>query len=424
MQLSTRKIDISDLKPAPYNPRKDLKPGDAEYEKLAASIEAFGYLEPIVYNERTGNVISGHQRLKVLKAKGETRVDCVVVDFDPDTEKAANIALNKISGDWDFAKLADLLLELDSANFDLDLTGFGEDEVKQIMGWTPGFETPEEDFDPEEALEQAPTRVQRGQIWQCGKHRVMCGDSTSAEDVKRLMGGQKALLYATDPPYAVDYVEKARDMNKRGYVHSRATLSSDIEGDGLKAGQEEGLWREVFTLAAEHALEQNAAWYVWHGGSRAMLAMCNLLCEIGLLFHQTIVWRKNNFVIGRCDYQANSEACFYGWMKGNRPPFYGKKNQTTVWDVARDTNKPDHPTQKPVEVFTIPILNHTKENELVHDSFLGSGTTLIAAEQTGRVCYGMEISPRYCDVVLERWEKLTGGQASLLETCPQKTTDL
>lgn len=413
--MRIERIAIDKLNPAAYNPRKDLQPGDAEYDKLYNSIEAFGYVEPIVWNERTGNVVSGHQRLKILIARGEKDAQCSVVDLDDASEKALNVAMNKISGDWDMFKLGDLMKDLDAVGYDLDLTGFDMPDIAELLGESkPNIS---DDFDVDEAMEANPdtTRVQRGEIWQLGKHRVMCGDSTSKEDVAALMGGEKAVLYLTDPPYAVDYVDKARDMNKLGYVHSRATLSSAIVGDGIEAGQEVGLWKSVFELAMSDALTDHAAWYVWHGGSRAMLAMCNLLVELGLLFHQTIVWRKNNFVIGRCDYQANSEACFYGWVKGNRPPFYGAKNQTTVWDISRDTNKPDHPTQKPVELFVIPIENHTKPSEIIYDSFLGSGSALVAAEKTGRVCYGMEISPHYCDVIIARWEAATGEQAVLLE---------
>lgn len=419
--LKLETIPISKLRAAKYNPRKDLKPNDKEYEKIKRSINEFGYIDPVIWNKQTGNVVGGHQRLKILIEQGASEVECVVVDFDEVKEKLANIALNKISGDWEFSALADLILDLDTINADLSVTGFDEAEIQDIMGWTPdGIKTPEQDDFIPEPPKEAITKT--GDIWLLGKHRVMCGDSTKIEDVERLMDGKKCSLYLTDPPYAVDYVSKARDMNKLGYVHSRATLRSAISGDGIEAGQEEDLWRDVFVLSKEIALADNAAWYVWHDCRRAMLAMCNLLVELGLLFHQTIVWRKNNFVIGRCDYQANSEACFYGWVKGNRPPFYGAKNQTTVWDISRDTQKPDHPTQKPVDLFVIPIENHTTKDELVYDSFIGSGSTLIACEKTNRVCYGMEIDPVYCDVIVKRWEEYAGKKAELLSDENQTNT--
>jgi DNA modification methylase len=237
-----------------------------------------------------------------------------------------------------------------------------------------------------------------------GTHRLLCGDATEAEDVGRLMGGEKAKLLLTDPPYAVDYVEKARDMNGRGYVHSRGTLAAAIEGDGLDEDAARELWRGAFRAAFDHALDGHAAVYAWHAPGRAMLTLYNLLAEMGVLHHQTIIWAKNGFVIGRCDYQWSHEPCFYGWLKGSRPEFYGPKNQTTVWQLPRDTNAPLHPTQKPVACFTPPFENHLKPGGAAYDPFLGSGTTLIAAHRLGRRCFGMEIGPRYCEVVLRRCE--------------------
>jgi hypothetical protein len=376
-------VDIDKLNPAPYNPRKDLKPGDAEYEKLATSIEAFGYLEPIVYNQRTGNVISGHQRLKVLKAKGEKRVEVVVVDFDEDTEKAANLALNKISGDWDFTKLADLLLELDTANFDLDLTGFDHDELEQIMGWTPPT-VGEAEFDPDEAVENAPTRVQPGEVWQLGKHRVMCGDSTKADDVERLMAGERAACAFSDPPYNVDYeyADTKDDRTPQEYTDfNRAWF-------GLLCSNSE---RQVITPGGNNL----ALW----------------LADVQRPYH-TAVWTKTNALtrgkVAHC--MCWEPILFYGeqWPRE-------RANDVFDFPVGLQPDVGGHTCPKPLKLLVDIVSNYVPDGACVLDLFLGSGTTLIAAEQTGRVCYGMEISPRYCDVILARWEKLTGQQAARVD---------
>ena len=217
-----------------------------------------------------------------------------------------------------------------------------------------------------------------------------------------LMAGEKAGLLLTDPPYAVDYVSKARDMNRLGYGHSRAKRSSDIEGDKIDDQTAIDLWRKSFKLAMDTVLDEKAAWYIWHASNRAMRDFLNVLAEFPLLHHQTIIWIKNNFVIGRCDYQGKHESCWYGWKQGYRPPFYGEKNQTTVWEEPRDTVVPLHPTQKPVAIMIPPFENHLKIGGICYDPFLGSGTTVVAAENTGRLCYGLEISEKYVSVCLQR----------------------
>lgn len=197
------KIKIEKINPAKYNPRKDLKPGDVEYEKLKRSIEEFGYVEPVIWNKKTGNVVGGHQRLKVLMQLGETEVDCVVVELDDNKEKALNIALNKVSGDWDVPQLTDLLKELDASDFDVSLTGFDISEINKLFGEP---DTKEDGFDEDKALAEIVTPItKRGDVWQLGKHRLICGDSTSSEDMTILMNGHEADLVLTDPPYNVDY---------------------------------------------------------------------------------------------------------------------------------------------------------------------------------------------------------------------------
>jgi len=401
--MQTRLLSIEKLNPAPYNPRKNLKPGDPEYDKLANSIDAFGYIEPVIWNERTGNVVGGHQRLKVLTERGETSIECVVVDYDEDTEKAANIALNKISGDWDFAKLADLLRDLDSMNFDMDLTGFGEDELKQMMTWTPdggGGSAEEDDFDADaeaDAIEEPVT--QPGDIYVMGEHRVMCGDSTSAADVEKLMGGKIAELMVTDPPYGVEYDANWRNERVRedgSPIGGRAV--------GKVVNDDIADWREAWALFSGDVA------YVWSAALQSNAARASLEAS-GFVVRSQIIWAKRGFAISRGDYHWQHEPCWYVVRKGKTGHWQGSRTQTTLWEIAHNKSETGHSTQKPVECMSRPIENNSESGALVYDPFIGSGTTLIAAEQLNRRCYGMEISPRYCDVIVKRWETLTGKKA-------------
>ena len=207
---------IAELTPADYNPRKDLKPGDAEYEKLKASIEQFGYVEPAIFNERTGRIVGGHQRLKVMADLGIDVADVVIVDLDETKEKALNIALNKISGEWDEPKLALLIADLQASDFDVSLTGFDLEEIEQLLSLGDDKEVTDDGFDLDAALEQA-AFVEDGDLWQIGEHRLLCGDATKPENVERLMGGKQANLILTDPPYNVAF-KSASGLDRKSVV--------------------------------------------------------------------------------------------------------------------------------------------------------------------------------------------------------------
>ncbi|MCD8501301.1 MAG: ParB N-terminal domain-containing protein [Bacillaceae bacterium] len=202
--MNIRRVQVSEIKPAKYNPRKDLKPGDPAYEKLKRSITEFGYVEPIIWNEETGNIVGGHQRYKVLVAEGHTEVECVVVKLTPAREKALNVALNKVNGDWEFEALADLLKELDEQDFDVTLTGFDAAEIDDLFSQVHDKDAKDDDYDVNQALEEA-AFVQPSDVWELGRHRLVCGDATKSEDVALLMDGKKANLLVTDPPYNVDF---------------------------------------------------------------------------------------------------------------------------------------------------------------------------------------------------------------------------
>ena len=214
--MDVQKIPLSKLNPAKYNPRKDLKPGDPEYEKLKKSMETFGYVEPIIWNKRTGHVVGGHQRLKILQEQGQEEIECVVVDMDEPEEKALNVALNKVSGQWDLPKLADLISELDSSMFDVSLAGFDAAEIEDLFSKVHDKEVKEDDFDADAALEEIEEPIsKKGDVWLLGKHKLLCGDATNLSDIERLMEGKKANLCVTDPPYNVNYTagrEKERTI--------------------------------------------------------------------------------------------------------------------------------------------------------------------------------------------------------------------
>ncbi len=329
-------------------------------------------------------------------------------DLDITTAQGQRMAIadnrsSELGLDWN----PEVLAELQATAPDVLAGLFTDADLKKLGIENEMPDAPEPQIDKADELREK-WQTEAGQLWVIpskttpGKvHRLLAGDSTKAEDVARVMNGEKAGVIATDPPYAVDYVEKARDMNKRGYVHSRATLSAAIQGDGINEKDSKALWTDAFGIAAT-VLAEGAAWYIWHAPGRAMLDLHEVLRSLGLLYHQTIIWVKPNFVIGRCDYQWQHEPCFYGWRKGSRPAFYGPKNQTTVWEISRDISHPDHPTMKPVECFLPPMQNHLNAGEIAYDCFAGSGPAFVAAEQLGRLCYGMEIEPKYVAVCLQR----------------------
>jgi DNA modification methylase len=395
--MQIRTVPIVDINPAPYNPRRDLKPGDHDYDALSRGIEAFGLVEPLVWNQRTGTLVGGHQRLKILIARGDAEVEVSVVDLDEAHEKLLNIALNEISGEWDLPTLQDLLASLDATSSDLSLTGFTVDELARMMTATFGGVVEDE---PPEPPEEPITKP--GDIWLCGEHRVMCGDSTKCEDVARLMDGRNATMVFTDPPYGVAYVGKTK---------SALTIKNDREGfAGTQALVADSLTQAVAFLST------GGAFYVCSPAGDMELPFRLGLIDAGLTLRQQIVWCKDQFVMGRQDYQWRHEAILYGWKDGAAHFFAGGRTQDTVWEIPRPKRSEQHPTMKPVALMAKGIENSSSAGAIVLDPFLGSGTTLATCEQLGRVCYGMELDPRYAQVCIERWQALTGKDAVLEET--------
>lgn len=390
-------LPISELQPAAYNPRKDLQPGDAEYEKLKQSLSEFGYVEPIIYNHATGHVVGGHQRLKVLADLGHTEVDCVVVELDETREKALNIALNKISGEWDNDKLALLIADLDASDFNAELTGFDDDEIAQLIGSLNESEVEDDEFDLTAALEAA-AFVERGDVWTVGRHRLVCGDATSQADVELLMDGKKANLVLTDPPYNVAF-------------ESGSGLS--IKNDKMAADKFYDFLLSAFTNMAG-VCEKGASAYVFHADTEG-LNFRRAFIDAGFKLSGCCIWVKDSLVLGRSPYQWQHEPVLFGWKPGGKHKWYADRKQTTIWNFAKPRRNADHPTSKPLDLLAYPIGNSTQANAIVLDTFAGSGSTLMVCEATDRICYAMELDEKYASVILRRYAEHTGDAAGI--TC-------
>ena len=384
------KKNTADLLPADYNPRKDLKPGDAEYEKLKRSIEQFGYVEPVIWNQTTGHVVGGHQRLKVLMDMGMTEVDCVVVAMDEEKEKALNIALNKISGDWDKDKLALLIADLQGADFDVSLTGFEPAEIDDLFKDTLKDGIKDDDFDVGAELAQ-PTMTKLGDIWTLGRHRLICGDSTKAETYDLLMGGTKANLVITDPPYNVNYEGSA----------------GKIKNDNMADEAFYNFLLDAYTQM-HSAMADDASIYVFHADTEG-LNFRRAFADAGFYLSGCCIWKKQSLVLGRSPYQWQHEPCLYGWKKNGKHQWYTGRKETTIWEFDKPKKNGDHPTMKPIPLLAYPIMNSSMSNSVVLDPFGGSGSTLIACEQTDRICYTVELDEKFCDVIVKRYIEQVGG---------------
>lgn len=386
--MEIKELPLKELKPAAYNPRKKLKKGDKEYEKIKQSLLKFGYVDPIIVNEDL-TVIGGHQRLTVLKDLDYETAKCVIVKLSKEDEKALNIALNKITGQWDDALLADLLLDLQESDFNLDLTGFEPPEIDNILSNVHDKELSEDEFDVEEELKK-PTLSRHGDIWQLGKHRVICGDSTKAETYKQLLDDRKANLVVTDPPYNVDVEETA----------------GKILNDNMSDGDFYQFLLSMFTQVENH-MEDDASIYVFHADTEG-LNFRKAFKDAGFYLSGCCIWKKNSLVLGRSPYQWQHEPCLYGWKKKGKHQWFSDRKQTTIWEYDRPKSSKDHPTMKPIQLMAYPIQNSSMRGTIVLDPFLGSGSTLIAADHTGRVCYGIELDEKFVDVIVKRYIEVTG----------------
>lgn len=388
MQWKTLSVDA--LRPAAYNPRKKLKAGDKEYEKIKNSILEFGYVEPIIINYDM-TVIGGHQRLTVLKDLGYTEVQCVEVHIEDENKvKALNIALNKITGAWNEQLLADLIVDLQAANFNTDFTGFEAPEIEQLFSKVHNKDIKEDDFDVEAEL-QKPIMSQAGDVWLLGRHRLVCGDSTLPETYIKLMDGKRANLVLTDPPYNVDVEETA----------------GKIKNDNMP---DEDFYKFLFAMFVnvEQNMERDASIYVFHADSKGLIFR-QAFHDAGFYLSGCCIWKKNALVLGRSPYQWQHEPCLFGWKLGGKHQWYSDRKQTTIWEYDRPKSSKEHPTMKPVALMAYPIQNSCMSNCIVLDPFLGSGSTLIACEETNRICYGIELDEKFADVIVRRYIEKVGG---------------
>ncbi len=395
--FTMKQVPIGDLRPDPFNPRRI---SDDELEALTRSIQEFGLVDPIIARREDSTVIGGHQRLVAARRLGLEAVPVIYVDLSPEQAKLLNLALNRISGHWDQELLARLLSDLQEApDIDIGLSGFDEDEIAKLLKTLDVREKRDrpETFDLEAALEaaRADPGVERGDVWQLGDHRVMCGDSADTGDVSRLMTGQRAFLMVTDPPYGVAY---EADEDGRRQKHKRPILNDDLGKDQAT------FWTAAFS---SWPLEGDA--YVFSPSGPLISTLCAAIEAAGIRHHQWLIWVKNQLVLGRSHYHYKHEHIFYGWR--GKTSWNGSRKEDSVWTEDRPMSSPDHPTMKPVTLCERAMENSSNTNDLVIDPFLGSGTTLIGAERTGRRCYGMELDPRYCRVIIARWEAFAGEKA-------------
>jgi len=378
---------------AKYNPRKI---SDQALDSLVQSIERFGFVDPVIVNDRTGILVGGHQRIKAAKKLGLKDVPVVAVNLEEAEEKALNVALNKISGEWDLDLLRGVLEDVQAAGLDLSLTGFSDDEWAAMCGAPSPVQGLTDPDDVPEVPEEAETITKPGDLWLLGEHRLLCGDSTKAEDVARVMDGAKADVLLTDPPYNVSY---------EGGTKEKLTIKNDSMAD-----QEFREFLRSAYLAANEAMKPGAVFYIWHADSEGY-NFRGAAKDAGWKVRQCLIWKKSSLVLGRQDYQWQHEPCLYGWKEGASHVWAADRKQTTILEFGKPSRNGEHPTMKPVALFEYQMLNNTKGGDVVLDTFGGSGTTLIAAERNGRVARLLELDPKYCDVIVKRWEQFTGKKA-------------
>jgi len=401
-----RKVPVSEINPAPYNPRVDLRPDDPEYQKLNKSIATFGYVDPIVWNEKTGNLVGGHQRFTVLVAQGFKEIEVSVVSLGLEQEKLLNLALNRISGRWNEDKLAVLLEELQKIpDFDLSLSGFDSPEISQILDSFHESKDPD-DFDFEATLEATKDPVTRkGDVIALGKHFLMCGDATSEADLVTLLGDKKISLLDIDWPYNVNYMGGSCPRVDTRPKKSRKWTA--IYSDNMPQNEYEAFMRKVLTNIKAY-LKPGAAFYQWQA-HRQLGPLYQILTELDFYVSSLICWAKESAAISYADYSFQTEQAVYGWLKGKGHYFAGKPGESNLWEVKRDPTKSYfHPCQKPVILAERAIRNSSKRDDAILDVFMGSGNLLIAAESFDRRCFGMELDPKYCDVIVQRFISYKG----------------
>ena len=365
--------------------------------KLRSSLREFGFINPVII-DRDYNIIAGHGRVLAAKEEGIMEVPCVFVDYLTEAQKKAYIlADNRMALDagWDEELLRIEIESLQGEDFDVSLTGFEEHELADLFAIEGDKAAKDDDFDLSAALEKA-SFVERGDLWIVGRHRLVCGDATQAEDVERLMDGKKANLIVTDPPYGVSF---------------KSSDGLTIQNDSMKDEEFYTFLLTAFQCMAEH-LENGGSAYVFHADTEG-LNFRKAFIDAGFHLAGVCIWVKNSLVLGRSDYQWQHEPVLFGWKKGGKHSWYSDRRQTTIWNYDKPKRNKNHPTSKPLDLLGYPICNSSQENAIVLDTFGGSGSTLMACEQLNRICHMMELDEKYASVILRRYVEDTGDKENV-----------
>lgn len=366
-----------------------------QIKKLRSSLREFGFINPVII-DRVFNIIAGHGRVMAAKEEGITEVPCVFVDYLTEAQKKAYIlADNRMAMDagWDEELLRIEIESLKAEDFDVELTGFDATELDKLLS-PSGDEIKDDDFDVDAELEK-PAVTKPGDLWIIGRHRLLCGDSTIKENFDRLMDGKKANLVVTDPPYNVNYEGNA----------------GKIQNDNMANDKFHDFLLGAFSCM-NPAMADDASIYVFHADTEG-LNFRKAFDEAGFYLSGCCIWKKPSLVLGRSPYQWQHEPCLFGWKKDGKHQWYADRKQTTIWEFEKPKKNDVHPTMKPIPLIAYCIMNSSMSNTLVLDPFLGSGTTMMAAEQSDRSCFGLELDPKYCDVIVNRFIELTGSSEGI-----------
>ena len=392
---NVNEVEVSALIPYINNAKKH---SDEQVDKIAASIREFGFLNPVLIDKNL-NIIAGHGRVMAAKKLGLQTVPCAFIEGLSEAQRKAYILADNRLGElaeWDM-ELVNLELEgLDELGFDTDLTGFD---------FNPEPEEQEHEIIEDEVPEEVETRCKHGDLWKLGEHRLICGDSTDINVVEKLMGDQKADMLLTDPPYNVDYEGKTKDALK-------------IKNDKMDNDTFRQFLRDAFNCA-NSVMRGGAVFYIWHADLEGY-NFRGACADNDWKVRECLIWHKNTMVLGRQDYQWKHEPCLYGWKDGASHLWASDRKQTTILNFDKPARSELHPTMKPVGLFAYQISNNTHEGDNVLDLFCGSGTTLVACEQLKRRCFAVELDPKYADVIIQRWENLTGQTAELIQSETEK----
>lgn len=382
-------VPIEKLVPYARNARTHSK---EQIAQLRASLREFGFVSPAVIDSKF-NILVGHGRVQAAREEGYKTIPCVFAENLTDAQKRAYILADNqlaLNAGWDEEMLSVELSDLKDESFDLSLLGFDEKDLERLMAGTDDTGAEDDDFDLSAALEKA-SFVEKGDLWTVGKHRLLCGDATSSEDVERLMGGKTANLILTDPPYGVSF---------------KASDGLTIENDSLKGDEFYKFLLSAFNNMAAH-LEKGGAAYVFHADTEG-LNFRKAFINAGFHLSGVCIWAKNSLVLGRSDYQWQHEPILYGFLQNGKHSWYAGRSESTIWAFNKPKRNKDHPTSKPLDLLSYPIKNSSQENAIVLDTFGGSGSTMMACEQMNRICYMSELDPKYASVILRRYVEDTG----------------